>query len=292
MMTATLPPPPRTVPDAELLARFVAGRDDAAFELLVWRYRGLVADVCRRVLGHAHDAEDATQAAFLVLARRAESVRPATLAAWLAKVAYRCAVRIARRRRPTQPLADVPGNSSTTDMDSGLDDELNCLPDKYRVPLVLCYLQGLSYAEAAGQLNCPTGTLCGWLTRGKELLRKRLLRRGVAVSAGALSATLAGLGSAAATFQDVRTVTTAALAFAAGETRFGSPAAIAFEVLRMMTWKRSAGLSLFGVLAALAVAVVALETIRHWNCVLRCWKPSTRRTIHVRADHSAQAIHQ
>lgn len=253
-MTATLLPP-RVVPDAELLARFVAGRDDTAFELLVWRYRNLVAGVCRRVLNHAHDAEDATQAAFLVFARRAASVRAATLPAWLAKVAYRCALRTANRRRRFVALPDVPARQSADDgIDAHLDAELDCLPDKYRVPLVLCYMHGLSYAEASEQLNCPTGTLCGWLTRGKELLRKRLLRRGVAVSAGTLAVTLGGLATASASFHEVRTVTTAALAFAAREPVADPSAAIASEVLAMMGWKRSAGLGLFGLLAAVAIA--------------------------------------
>jgi RNA polymerase sigma factor (sigma-70 family) len=248
MMPRTVPPP--AVPDTELVRRFVAGRDEAAFELLVWRYRGLVADVCRRALGHTHDAEDASQAAFLILARKAQSVKGETLAAWLARVAHRCAVRVRRNRKSLAALPDVPASPPPDPLDVHLDAELDKLPEKYRTPLVLCYLHGLSYAQASERLNCPTGTLCGWLTRGKELLRKRLARRGVAVSAGLFAVYLGGLGTASATHHQVRDLTTAAVAFAAGIDPPDRPAAIAHGVLNMMGTKR--GL----VLAACGLAVL------------------------------------
>jgi RNA polymerase sigma factor (sigma-70 family) len=243
MMTRTLPPP-SVVPDAALLRRFVAG-DEAAFELIVWRYRGLVFDVCRRTLGHAHDAEDAAQAAFLVLARKAESVRREALAPWLARVAHRCALRVRRGRRPLAALPEVPAAPPPDPLDAHLDAELDRLPEKYRRPIVLCYLHGLSYAEASERLNCPTGTLCGWLTRGKELLRKRLLRRGVAVPAGVFAASLSGLGASASAHHQVREITSAALTFVAGVTR-SDAAEIAHGVLNMMAAKRISLVALCG----------------------------------------------
>ncbi|QJX00676.1 hypothetical protein FTUN_8308 [Frigoriglobus tundricola] len=253
------PSPPRVAPDAELVRQFIAG-NEAAFELLVWRYRGLVFDVCRRTLGHSHDAEDAAQAAFLVFAKKAESVRADHLAGWLARVAHRCALRVRGRRPAFAELPDVPAPPRpAVPLDGVLDAELDRLPEKYRRPIVLCYLHGLSYAEASEQLNCPTGTLCGWLTRGKELLRKRLARRGIEVPVGALAVYLSGLGrTASASHRLVRTITTAALNFVAGEPRPDPAAAIAHGVLQMMTLKRTAAFGLLGFFTTVVVAVAAL----------------------------------
>ncbi|MBP3955618.1 sigma-70 family RNA polymerase sigma factor [Gemmata sp. G18] len=253
------PAPPRAAPDAELVRRFIAG-NEAAFELLVWRYRGLVFDVCRRTLGHSHDAEDAAQAAFLVFAKKAESVRADHLAGWLARVAHRCALRVRGRRPAFTELPDVPAPPRpAVPLDGVLDAELDRLPEKYRTPIVLCYLHGLSYAEASEQLNCPTGTLCGWLTRGKELLRKRLAQRGIAVPVGVLAVYLSELGrTASASHRLVRTITTAALSFVAGEARPDPAAAIAHGVLQMMTLKRTAASGLLGFLT-MVVALAALS---------------------------------
>lgn len=256
MMPRTLPPP--AVPDAELVRRFVVGRDEAAFELLVWRYRGLVADVCRRALGHTHDAEDASQATFLILARKAGSVRGDALAPWLARVAHRCAVRMRRSRKPHTTLPDVPTSPPSDPLDAHLDAELDRLPEKYRRPIVLCYLHGLSYAQACEQLRCPTGTLCGWLTRGKELLRKRLARRGGAVSAGAFAAYLGGLGASSASHHQVREITSAAVAFAAGEHSSGPPVTVAHGVLNMMSLRRFTVPIVCGLVALLVGAATLL----------------------------------
>lgn len=254
MMPRTLPPP--AVPDADLIRRFVSARDEAAFELLVWRYRGLVADVCRRALGHSQDAEDASQAAFMILARKAGGVRGDSLAAWLARVAHRCALRVRRSRKPFAVLPDVPTAPPPDPLDTHLDAELDQLPEKYRRPIVLCYLHGLSYAEASERLRCPTGTLCGWLTRGKELLRKRLMRKGVAVSAGIFTAYLGGLGATSAAHHQVRLITAAAVAFAGGLGPSDRPAAVAHGVLTMMRVKR--GSMIAGALAVLLIGVTAL----------------------------------
>jgi RNA polymerase sigma factor (sigma-70 family) len=187
--------PPGPVPtDAELLERFVRQGDAAAFELLVWRHQRLVFGVCRRVLRDLNDAEDAFQATFLALVRKAGSIsKHQALAGWLYQVAYRTACRasadVARRR--AQPLGEVAAAPADLD-DLGplLDREVQRLPAKYREPLILCYLEGKTYDEAARQLGWPKGTLSTRLTRARELMRAQLTRRGLALSAAALATAL------------------------------------------------------------------------------------------------------
>jgi RNA polymerase sigma factor (sigma-70 family) len=191
-----------SVADAQLLERFITQRDEAAFELLVWRYERLVFGICRRLLRHTQDTEDAFQATFLALARQAASLtNRQSLASWLYKVAYRIALaaRVARTRRcrrevPAAVLDAVaderraPANTDAEDLRRLLDDELVRLPEKYRAPILLCYLQGKSYTEAARELGCPRGTLSIRLTRGRAWLRRRLSRRGITLPAGAAAA--------------------------------------------------------------------------------------------------------
>ena len=167
--------------DAELLARFVAARDGEAFAALVARHGPLVWGVCRRLLADPRDAEDAFQAAFLVLARRAAAVRPAgALAAWLHGVARRVALKAraaAARRRPRQPgplAADPPDRRpepldelSARDLLAVIDEEVARLPAGYRLPVVLCYLEGRTQDEAARLLGWTAGTLRGRLDRGR-----------------------------------------------------------------------------------------------------------------------------
>ena len=180
-------------PDGQLLERFIAERDEAAFAALVRRHGPMVLNVCRSVLRHEQDAEDAFQATFLVLARKAASLHePAAVAGWLYEVAYRVALRAqaqaARRRAreqkvtpmtPSDPILDM----TLRDLHRVLHEELRRLPEKYRLPLVLCYLEGRSQVEAAGQLGWSKGTLRGRLDRGRERLRRRLMGRGVTLSA-------------------------------------------------------------------------------------------------------------
>jgi RNA polymerase sigma factor (sigma-70 family) len=199
--------------DAELLGRFVADRDQAAFELIVWRHAGTVLRVGRGVLRDRHAAEDVAQAAFLVLARKAGSIgRRQAVAAWLYRVAYRIAVRAARRR-PAASTADLDRlPASQTDAPDTeavrlLHDELAKLPEKYRAPLLLCFFDGLSHADAARRLGWPVGTVAGRVARAKEWLHRRLSRRGVAIPA--VAAVAAEPAFVAATAQ-------AAVAFAAG----------------------------------------------------------------------------
>jgi RNA polymerase sigma factor (sigma-70 family) len=177
--------------DGDLLDRFVAGDDPCAFESMVMRHGPMVLRACREILGNSHDAEDAFQAVFLVLARNARSIRGReSLGRWLYGVAYRISVRAkvqARRRSHHESrgakLAVVdPSDHLPSEYPALLHNELNRLPEKLRHPLVLCYLEGQSYEEAARLLRCPLGTLKARLTRGREVLRSRLTRRGVSAS--------------------------------------------------------------------------------------------------------------
>ncbi len=171
--------------DGQLLERFVRQQDEAAFAALVRRHGPMVLGVCRRVLDNAQDAEDAFQATFLVLLRKADSLgRPALLANWLYGVAYRTAMKaragVLRRRHHERRAASAPRTEPAAD--AGRDDSsalleagLHGLPDKYRAPLVLCYLEGKTNAEAARQLGWPVGSMSSRLARGRELLRERLV---------------------------------------------------------------------------------------------------------------------
>jgi RNA polymerase sigma factor (sigma-70 family) len=188
--------------DGQLLDAYLARRDEAAFECLVWRHGPAVLGACRRFLGHDADAEDAFQATFLVLVRKAQSVRRrGTVGAWLYGVACNVARKSranALRRRAKELAAQRTPSPAPTEPDVRpmIDDEVNRLPEKYRVPIVLCELEGQQIADAARQLGWPQGTLASRLARGRDLLARRLARRGlslVSLSAAALTAdTVAG----------------------------------------------------------------------------------------------------
>ena len=184
--------------DASLLAAFVSGGDEEAFALLVHRHGPLVYGVCRRCLREPADAEDAFQATFLVLVRRAASIeRPVQLANWLYGVALRAARKLRERaervRRFEGARPELTQFSSESPHDSELagwlDEEIGRLPEKYRTPVILCHLQGLTRREAAGRLGCPEGTLSVRLARALAKLRKGLTRRGVAAPLAALALT-------------------------------------------------------------------------------------------------------
>jgi RNA polymerase sigma factor (sigma-70 family) len=188
------------VPDADgvLLERFVGGRDETAFAALVARHGPMVWRVCRRVLGNAHTAEDAFQATLLVLARQAKSIRqPATLAAWLHAVAYRVAskARTTEAQRRTAELADNNSLADPHQADpltqmtarewlTAVDEELQRLPRTYRLPVILCCLEGQTQQEAAQILGWTPASVKGRLERGRKQLHARLLRRGLTLSAG------------------------------------------------------------------------------------------------------------
>jgi RNA polymerase sigma factor (sigma-70 family) len=193
--------------DRELLERFAGRRDEEAFTQMVQRHGPLVLGVCRHILRHEQDAEDAFQATFLVLARKAGSIRSAeALPNWLYGVANRLATRMkaAALRRQGREVALVdtptaePGSGEELDhLGPVLHEEIGRLPDKYRIPFVLCYLDGMTNEEAARLLGCPPGTVFSRLARAREGLRARLRRRGVMVASAGLAAVLVGLSQRA-----------------------------------------------------------------------------------------------
>ncbi len=183
--------------DRGLLERFAVHQEEATFEALVWRHGAMVWGVCRRVLRDHHDAEDAFQSTFLVLARKGHSIaQPELVANWLYGVAYQTAVkarstRAKRRMRECQttdqPEPEAVSSDVRNDLTELLDRELSRLPEKYRIPVVLCELQGKTHREAAEQLGWPIGTVSGRLSRAKAMLAKRLSRQGVSISPGSLA---------------------------------------------------------------------------------------------------------
>jgi RNA polymerase sigma factor (sigma-70 family) len=179
------------VSDTTLLERFVQDNDEAAFELLVWRHGPLVLGTCRRVLRDEQDAEDAFQATFFALARKAGTIGSGhSVSAWLFKVAYRVALRTRNqqiRRQREESMVEEPiatGQSTPADqlawqeLGPLLDAQINRLPEKYRSVFILCVLEGRTNEEAARELGCPKGTVLSRLARARERLRKWLGKRG------------------------------------------------------------------------------------------------------------------
>ena len=194
LMRTRLVEPGEPATDADLLSRYAKSRDDAAFELLVWRHAVLVAGVCRRIVRDEHLAEDAFQAAFLILARKAGSIRGTNLAGWLFRVARRVAVRarrsaVARTQRET-PLTIEPSREPLphpiehAELLAILDDEVARLPERLRLPVLLCYLGGSSTADAARLLCCPRGTILSRLSSARDRLAASLTSRGAILPAG------------------------------------------------------------------------------------------------------------
>jgi RNA polymerase sigma factor (sigma-70 family) len=225
--------------DGQLLDRFVTRHEEAAFEALLQRHGPLVLGVCRRVLHDVNDADDAFQATFLVLVRKAASIakRP-SVGSWLYGVAYRLAVRAkiqARRRRAherqavNRPIADPLDDLLWRDLRPVLDAEVNRLPEKYRAPVVLCYLEGMSYAQAAQVLECSKGAVALRLEQARDRLRERLSRRGLVLCGGMVPTLLTPhrVTVSVPTALGKATVRAAALWAAAGNTAGAIPAAVA-----------------------------------------------------------------
>jgi RNA polymerase sigma factor (sigma-70 family) len=276
------------VSDGQLLARFAAHRDDLAeiaFAALVHRHGRMVLRVCHQILGDPHAAEDAFQVTFLILARKAGSIgRPELLGNWLHGVALRIArearMRDARRRRretprtesnPPEPISDGPPERALVCREEleALHEALASLPERYRVPLVLCELEGLSYQDAALRLGCPVGTIGVRLSRARQRLRDQLVRRGVAPSAALLAALLGADASCAGVPAGlVEATVKGAMALAAGKAATSAVVsatvvALAETVQRTMALARlkmAAGL----VLAAGTVATVGLVAPPGW----------------------------
>jgi RNA polymerase sigma factor (sigma-70 family) len=252
------------LPDGQLLERFLASGDEAAFEALVRRHAPMVLGAVRRLVRQEQDAEDCFQAAFLVLAQRAGSVRQrGSLASWLygvaCRVALRCRCAAARRRSRERQVEDMPHPEvpppEPQDWRPLLDQELLALPEKYRAVVVLCDLEGKTRKEAARLLRLSEGTLSSRLARGRALLAGRLSRRGVALSGGALAAALAGgAATAAAPPQLLRSTAKVAALVAAGNLAAVGPHA----ALLVSDFQRGMLMAKLKVCAALAAITVLL----------------------------------
>src|SRR4051794_3440675 len=257
----------RCLKDDVLLARFFRAREEAAFAVLMERYAPLVYGVCRRVLNNANDAEDAFQATFLVLVRKGGTLRePGKLASWLYGVAYRTARKLrakaALRTKSERQASEMPTKSDVSDMtyeelQSILDEEISQLPEKYALPLVLCYLEGKTNAQAAAQLGWPEGSISRRLSRARELLRSRLARRGLAMSVALIAAVFAKPSSSAVSRELLVATTRAATLAAEGaeleEVASPTAAKVALEMLASMS-----AASKFAIPTAIIIATVLL----------------------------------
>jgi RNA polymerase sigma factor (sigma-70 family) len=264
--------------DGLLLGLFVEQRDEAAFEALVRRHGAMVWGVCRRMLLNCHDAEDAFQATFLVLVRKARSVVPREIVGnWLYGVAYNTAAKaraVANKRRtrerqvPVMPDPEAVTQDLWLDLQPILDQELSRLPDPYRIPVILCDLEGKTRKEAARQLGWPEGTLSSRLSKARVLLAKRLARHGLTVSGGALAVALAQ-GSASAGYSAALVISTlkASSLLAAGQAAAGvisSQAAVLMEgVLKTMLLTRLKIAT--AVLAAVSLLAASAGLGLHWT---------------------------
>jgi RNA polymerase sigma factor (sigma-70 family) len=257
--------------DAQLLGAFVARRDEAAFEALVRRHGPMVLGVARRVVGNAADCEDVFQATFLVLVKKAAAVRPReALGNWLYGVTYRTALKVkgaAARRRAKERQVRAMARPDAAEEEGGeellhlLDKELSRLPDKYRLAVVLCDLEGRPRKQVARQFAIPEGTLSSRLTTARRLLAKRLARLGLAVSGGALATALAARASAAVPPALVVSTVRVGVRVAAGQAvAVTVPVSLSKEVVKtMLVAKLKLAVGAVMVAAALGAGGVAYQ---------------------------------
>jgi RNA polymerase sigma factor (sigma-70 family) len=259
--------------DAELLECFVARRDEVAFEVLLRRHGPMVYAVCLRVLHHKQDAEDAFQATFLILAHKAGTVSPRSkLAGWLHGVAHKTALKALGRanhrsevekRVPVRSPEEMHGDSHATEVEAVLDQEIGGLPERYRLPIILCDLEGRLRVEVANMLHCSEGTLSSRLTRGRRMLADRLRRRGVGPTAGGIALVLTSRTNVLAESLILQTVPVAlsSLACSAGEGGAASPnvAQLATGVMKSMLIHklRTAAAGVLGVATVISAALAA-----------------------------------
>jgi RNA polymerase sigma factor (sigma-70 family) len=280
--------------DGQLLGRFIDHQDEAAFAALVRKHGPMVWGVCRRLL-QWQDAEDAFQATFLVLVRRAASVIPRKMVAnWIYGVAQRTALKaratVAKRNKRERQLIEMPdAPTEQLDLESHLrpvlDQELACLPDKYRVALVLCDLEGKTRKEAARQLGVPEGTVASRLNRGRTLLAKRLSRHGLPVSGSALAAVLSQNAKASVPLSLVSSTTSACSLVASGQGVGGTisvkVAALMEGVVKTMFVTKLAKLTVVSV--AFLVMGVQLSNLPYPALAQDRAEPTTRDESHKQA---------
>jgi RNA polymerase sigma factor (sigma-70 family) len=247
--------------DTDLLGCFRRTRDPKAFAALVYRHGSMVLAVCKRLLADEHEAEDAFQATFLVLVRKADSLRqPGPLAPWLHGVAQRVALRLRQkssRQAPTEDLdpadlreAEPLDRLARREVRAILDEEIERLPSRYRLPVVLCYLQGQSYTEAAHSLGWPAGTVSIRLARARQKLRDAFARRGLGLPA-ALAAGLLGREALAAPPAGLLASTVESAVGAGGSALSASPQVIALaEGALQAMWMSKVKSILFAVVVA------------------------------------------
>jgi RNA polymerase sigma factor (sigma-70 family) len=232
LRNGTLPREGAGSTDGQLLERYLSCREEAAFAALMHRHGSMVWGVCRRTLRSQQDAEDAFQATFLVLVRKAACIKPREkVANWLYGVAHQTAVRVrataAKRRRREKQVTAMPepttkGQTDKEGLEALLDEELSRLPEKYREVIVLCDLEGKTRKEAARHFHLPEGTVATRLATARAMLARRLVRRGLPVTGGALAALLAqGAASACVPASVVSCTIKAASLFAAGQVTAG-----------------------------------------------------------------------
>jgi HlyD family secretion protein len=264
----------RDLTDGQLLERFATDRGEAAelaFAVLVERHGPMVLRVCRGVLNNSHDTQDAFQATFLVLVRKARAlwVRD-SLGPWLHQVAFRtasCVRSTAARRRRHEQKAAIPVEETCVEpideLEKALHEEIDRLPERYRAPVVLCDLEGHTHEQVARHLGWPVGTVKSRLSRGRERLRGRLLRRGITPDAGLIAAALSRVDSSLASIPTalLDSTTAAASRFLTVRTIVrGSAASLAQGVLRSMTmtqWLKAASVLLVAGATVAGVDLVA-----------------------------------
>ncbi|AMV25937.1 ECF RNA polymerase sigma factor SigE [Gemmata sp. SH-PL17] len=265
--------------DRELLLRFQARNDEAAFAAVLQRHGPMVLRACRRVLDRTEDAEDVFQATFLVLARKAGTVTwRESVGTWLHEAANRLARDVRRRharrqvreaRRPARESSDALTEVSSRELLTILDDEMAGLPEECRAPLLLCCLEGMSGDEAADHLGCSPSTLKRRLRQGRELLQARLARRGIALSVAGLTTLLTGGIAAASVPAELATMTTrAAVLYNAGAPLtpgLVSPAAVSLmrRLVATVSAKVKIAIGLFVLGGLCAIAVVSEK----WNAI-------------------------
>jgi RNA polymerase sigma factor (sigma-70 family) len=259
--------------DGQLLAQYAALNDGLAFESLLARHGSMVAATCRAILEHEHDVEDAFQATFLVLARKARSVRAAgALGGWLHRVAYRIAVQAKKEARKRQRLeselaamrmSDATRAGSEIEFHSVIHEEIERLPERERLPVVLCDLEGLTYEQAALRLRCTKQAVCYRLAKARTRLRDRLRRRGVTATAPGAGMTASHASATAAL--PVAWKQAAVSAATGGPTR-AAVASLAQTMLRGMLMTQ---------LKITSVAVLAATTLASFGVVaLRGGQPN------------------